>query len=77
MDCPFCHTPMHEGYLTIGGPALWTAQSHPLTLLPYPDETYALQLGQCWFGPHRIASFCCPQCKRIILDASPYPNKNL
>ena len=37
-------------------------------------EKYALHLEVPMMSPHQIESDCCPNCKRLIIDASDYEN---
>lgn len=73
MQCPFCHAEMLHGYLNCGM-ALWSERKHKLSLLPDGKETYALRLGQPLMSPNHVESYCCPKCRRIIVDAAGYPN---
>ena len=73
MQCPFCGAEMLFGYLNCGA-ALWSERKHKLSLLPDGRERYPLQLDTPMVSPNHIESFCCPSCKRIIIDSSPYQN---
>lgn len=35
-------------------------------------EQYALRLKQPLLAPHHVESDCCPNCKRLIIDAAAY-----
>jgi len=41
-------------------------------MLPDGKEKYALKLGTPLLSPHHIESYCCPECKKIIIDSSEY-----
>lgn len=71
MQCPFCGTQMLPGYLNCGA-VIWSERKHKISMLPNGKEKYALQLDTPLFSPHHAESFCCPKCKKIILDASAY-----
>lgn len=71
MVCPFCGTQMIAGYLNSGA-AIWSERRHKISLLPDGKERYALRLDTPMFSPHHIESFCCPKCRKILIDASEY-----
>ena len=73
MKCPFCNTEMICGYLNCGT-TLWSERKHKISLLPDGNEKYALHLSQPMLSPHHVESFCCPNCKKIIIDAADYEN---
>ena len=73
MKCPYCNSEMLHGYLNCGT-AIWSERKHKLSTLPGKKEKYALHLGTPLVSPHHIESFCCPKCKRIIIDAANYEN---
>lgn len=73
MKCPFCNTEMIRGYLNCGI-TLWSERKHKISLLPDGNEKYALHLSQPMLSPHHVESFCCPNCKKIIIDAADYEN---
>jgi hypothetical protein len=43
-------------------------------MLPGLKEKYALHLETPLLHPHYVESYCCPKCKKIIIDASGYEN---
>ena len=55
-----------------GGAALWSERKHAVRLNPDGEERYALRLKTPMVTPNCVESDCCPRCRRIILDASPY-----
>ena len=71
MKCPYCETEMLFGYLNCGA-AIWSELKHKLSLLPNDNEKYAFHLKAPMLTPHYIDSYCCPKCKKIILDAAEY-----
>ena len=71
MKCPYCNTPMLDGFLN-SGVAIWSERKHKVSMLPNGKEKYALRLGTPLLSPHHIKSHCCPNCKKIIIDASQY-----
>lgn len=73
MKCPFCNTEMLHGYLNSGA-AIWSERRHKISMLPDGKEKYALKLGTPLMSPHHVESYCCPECKRIIIDSSEYEN---
>jgi hypothetical protein len=73
MKCPFCDIEMLRGYLNCGI-ALWSERKHKIGLLPDGKEKYALRLRTPLVPPHQIKSYCCPKCKKIIIDAEDYEN---
>lgn len=73
MKCPFCNTEMIRGYLNCGI-TLWSERKHKISLLPDGNEKYALHLSQPMLFPHHVESFCCPNCKKIIIDTADYEN---
>lgn len=73
MNCPFCGAKMLEGYLKCGA-AIWSERKHWISVRPNEEEKYALRLKQPIFSPHQIKSNCCPQCKKIVIDAAGYEN---
>ena len=73
MKCPFCNTEMIRGYLNCGN-AIWSERKHKISTLPDNKEKYALKLDVPLLSPNQIESDCCPNCKRIIIDASEYEN---
>lgn len=73
MKCPFCDIEMLHGYLNCGT-TIWSERKHKISLLPNGKEKYALHLGQSVLSLHQIESYCCPNCKKIIIDATGYEN---
>ncbi len=73
MNCPFCDTEMLHGYLNCGM-ALWSERKHKLSLLPDGKEKYTLHLRQPILSPHQIESFCCPECKKLVIDTKDFEN---
>lgn len=73
MMCPFCNTEMIHGFLNSGA-AIWSERKHKISMLPDGKEKYALKLGTPLMSPHHIESYCCPECKKIIVDSSEYEN---
>ena len=73
MKCPYCETEMLYGYLNCGN-VIWSQRKHKVSTLPDGDEKYALSLGVPWLSPHHVESYCCPNCKKIIIDAADYEN---
>jgi hypothetical protein len=73
MKCPFCEIEMLPGYLNCGM-MLWSERKHKISLLTDGKEKYALRLGNSLVSPHHIKSYCCPKCKKIIIDAEGYEN---
>ena len=73
MKCPFCNTEMIRGYLNCGN-AIWSERKHKISTLPDGKEKYALKLDVPLLSPNQVESDCCPNCKRIIIDASEYEN---
>ena len=73
MKCPFCDTEMIAGYLNCGN-TIWSERKHKISTLPSLKERYALHLEVPLTHPHHIESYCCPNCKKIIIDASGYEN---
>ena len=71
MKCPFCFTEMLHGYFNCGT-AIWSERKHKFSVKPDGKEKYALQLDVPLFSPHQIESYCCPNCKKIILDGAGY-----
>ena len=71
MICPFCGVEMKHGYLQTGL-ALWSMRKHKISLLTAQDEQYALKLKQPIASPNYIESDFCPECRRIIIDSTPY-----
>ena len=73
MKCPFCNSEMLHGYLNSGA-AIWSERKHKISMLPDGKENYALKLGTPLMSPHHVESYCCPKCKKIIIDSSDYEN---
>lgn len=73
MNCPYCNIEMIHGYLNCGT-TIWSERKHKLSTLPDGKEKYALHLEAPMLSPHQIESYCCPNCKKIIIDASDYEN---
>ena len=73
MKCPFCDTEMLAGYLNCGT-MIWSERKHKISMLPSLKEKYALHLETPLLHPHYVESYCCPKCKKIIIDASGYEN---
>ena len=71
MKCPFCNTEMMAGYLN-SGHIIWSERKHKLSLNPDSKEIYALHLDSPVLTFHHIESYCCPNCKKIIIDATDY-----
>ena len=71
MLCPYCGVEMLHGYLNCGA-ALWSDRRHVVSLNPDGEERWALRLKVPMVTPNCVESDCCPRCRRIILDASPY-----
>lgn len=64
---------MLHGYLNCGG-IIWSERKHKISLLPNGKEKYALFMRPPMWSPHKIESYCCPKCKKIIIDAADYEN---
>lgn len=62
---------MIRGYLNCGA-TLWSEREHKISLLTDGKEKYALHLGAPLVSPHHIESYCCPKCKKVIIDVSEY-----
>lgn len=73
MKCPYCNTEMLKGYLNCGN-VIWSERKHKISTLPDDRVKYALHLNPPLLSPHHIDSFCCPNCKKIIIDATGYEN---
>lgn len=71
MKCPFCNTEMIHGYLNTGM-TIWSERKHKIILHPDGDETYALRLKHPMLSPHQVESYCCPKCKKLIIDIDNY-----
>ena len=71
MKCPYCETKMLDGYLNCSA-TIWSERKHKISIRPNGREKYALHLNVPAFSPHTIESYCCPKCKKIIIDASEY-----
>ena len=73
MKCPFCNSEMLQGYLNSGA-AIWSERKHKISMLPDGKERYALKMSTPWMSLHHVESYCCPECKKIIIDSSDYEN---
>ena len=73
MECPFCKTEMIHGYLNCGN-AIWSERKHLISTLPDGKEKFALHLETPILSPNQVESYCCPECKKIIIDSSDYEN---
>lgn len=73
MKCPYCNTEMLFGYLNCGN-AIWSERKHKISTLPNSKEKYALQLETPMFSFHYIESYCCPKCKKLIIDTADFKN---
>ena len=73
MNCPVCDMEMLPGYLNCGA-AIWSERKHTMSLIPDRKERYALYLGTPMVTPHHVEGYCCPKCKRIILNGAGHPN---
>ena len=73
MKCPFCNTEMLKGYLN-SGTIIWSERKHKISTLPDEKVRYALHLNPPLLSLYHINSFCCPNCKKIIIDAAGYEN---
>ena len=73
MKCPYCNVDMLSGFLNCGN-VIWSERKHKISTLPGRKEKYALNLEVPMLSPHHVESYCCPVCKKIILDASNYDN---
>ena len=71
LKCPYCDTEMLSGYLN-SGPLLWTVEKHKFNLNPKLREKYAFYLKKPMFIYHSLESYCCSNCKKIIIDVSEY-----
>ena len=69
MNCPYCNVEMLRGYLNCGGATIWSERKHKLSTLPDSKEKYTLHLGTPMLSPHHVPSYCCPKCKKIIIDS--------
>jgi len=73
MKCPYCGAEMLHGYLSSGA-AIWSERKHKISIIPNSKEKYALHLGYPFLFLNHVESYCCPKCKKIIIDASEYEN---
>lgn len=71
MKCPFCNEEMLQGYLNCGT-AIWSERKHKISTRPDGKEKYALHLEVPALSPHQIESYCCPKCKKLIIDTTDY-----
>ena len=74
MKCPFCETEMLQGYFQTGA-AIWSERKHKLSLNPDSKEKYAFRLKVPLTTPNSIESWCCPNCKKLIIDTSEYEHR--
>ena len=66
MKCPFCGAEMNRGYVQSGTHIVWTAQKRRVSQKSgRPDE---ILLAQDFLGGAAVDGFCCPDCKKIVLD---------
>ena len=73
MNCPFCNVEMLHGYLNCGN-AIWSERKHKISTLPDAKEKYTLHLPVPVLAPNHVESFCCPKCKKIIIDTADSEN---
>lgn len=73
MKRPYCNTEMIQGYLNCGS-VIWSERKHKISTLPDSKEKYTLHLGAPIVSPNHIESYCCPNCKKLIIDTSNYEN---
>ena len=73
MNCPYCNTAMMKGYLHAPR-AIWRDNEYHTGLSPRKDEKYALFLRLPLVTPNRVESYCCPKCKKMIIDTAEYAN---
>lgn len=73
MKCPYCDTEMLLGCLHVSN-AIWSEKENKMLLAPCKNEKYALYLKLPFSNPNRVESYCCPGCKKIIIDAAGYPH---
>ena len=73
VNCPYCNVAMLHGYLNCEQ-TIWSERKHKISFLPNGVEKYTLRLVKPWWSPHHVESYCCPKCKKIIIDASYYEN---
>jgi len=64
---------MLHGYLNCGN-ALWSERKHRISTHPGGKEKYALRLPVPVWSPNHVESYCCPSCKKIIIDSKKYEN---
>ena len=69
MKCPYCDIEMLYGFLNCGM-TIWSERKHKISTLPDSKEKYTLHLGAPIVSPNHIESYCCPKCKKIIIDAT-------
>ncbi len=73
MKCPFGDIETIHGYLNCGN-IIWSERKHKISTLPDSKERYTLHLNTPVLSPHHVESYCCPKCKKIIIDTSNYDN---
>ena len=73
MNCPYCNTTMLKGYLHAPR-AIWRDNEYHTGLSPRKNEKYALFLRLPLVTPNRVESYCCPKCKKMIIDTAEYAN---
>ncbi len=64
---------MLRGYLNCGA-AIWSERKHKISMLPDGKEKYAFHLETPLLTPNYVESYCCPKCKKLIIDTSEYDN---
>ena len=73
MKCPYCDTEMLAGYIHTPN-MIWSEKVSKFAISPSKNEKYALYLQLPLATSNRVESHCCPNCKKVVIDASKYPH---
>ena len=71
MQCPYCSGEMKQGIIQSRDGLWWTAKPRPVAALPLGGkDRIDLTDGESGglFSGHKVEAFCCPTCKKILLD---------
>ena len=71
MRCPYCANEMKKGVIQCRDGLWWTEKPRPVAALPLGgSERISLSDGENAgvFRGHTATAFCCPTCKKIVLE---------
>ncbi len=69
--CPYCSNELDLGYIQCRDNIAWIKKKQPIAALSsFSNSSIILASGGGVFSGVAVKAYCCPQCKKIIIDYS-------